>query len=201
MAKRSAEHLEELAGPQNKKSDCKQSQPTAVSKQLDFSGLQPETLRLMTEAVDAALVADSAQPIVLDLVEGSRCDGVAYWPKSRELGLWLLQALAVLKQQDVNVHCEFVAALSSCLDDRDCELVFRGHCDNAIKCPADLGRFRGVLELDEAAMEPDDEHFVARASLATHLYHQQCYVGLASFSSDGEEEEDDESSGDEAVKK
>lgn len=209
MAKRSAGHLEELEGPVNKKVDWKQ--PTTDSaeppvapplRELDFSGLSPELVRLVGEAVTAALQPGSKQPVILDVIEGDRSEGIAYWPKSYELGVWLLQALAHLKLTDIATHREFVASLAGCLDAPDVETVFQGYCNNAINCPQDLGRFCGVIDLDEEAeMVPEEaEHFVTRASLSTHLYHQQCYLEVATCcSEEEEEEEDDESEGEEVV--
>ncbi len=204
VAKRSAEHMEEPAGPELKKVDWgRRTAPPVDSgataetappplKELDFAALPPDQVRLIGEAVDAALAPESRQPIMLDVLEGGDSESIAFWPKSRALGVWLLQALALLKQQNIDVHCEFVAALTACLDELDCEAVFQGYCDNLVRCPADLGRFCGVLELDENDMEPSDEHFVTRASLDFALYHQQCYLVLASCTSSNEEDEDDE---------
>ena len=205
MAKRCADHLEELEGPVNKKVDWDRplvdsAAPSLASppplKELDLSGLPPDLVRLVGEAVTAALPADSKRPVMLDLIEGERSEAVAYWPKTHELGVWLLLALAHLKLTDMATHRELVAALSGCLEAMDVEAVFQGYCNNAIKSAADLGRFCGVIDLDEEAdMVPEEaDHFVTRASLDTHLYHQQCYLEVATCRSESEESEDDEES-------
>ncbi len=185
--KRNAQHLEEHTGSEQKK----QAKGAVPLKELDFSVLPAAFVRMLGEAVDAALDPQSRSPIALDVCEGGHCESVAYWPKNRAVGLWFLQALAVLKQRDIGVHCEFVAALSQCLDESDCRAVFAGYYDGALQSQNDLGRFAGILELEDS-LEPD-EHFVARTALSSALYHQRCYSSMGSC------ESDDESSSEEVI--
>lgn len=143
-------------------------------ERFDFTRLDKEVRRQVMEAVTVAKAVKSRQPILLVLHGDEFCDttSYAYWPATQEVGEWLLQALLITEIEDMEKHVELAQYLGS-RDDSEYADAFKGCYEDRIKCQSDLGLF---LPIRGSHLEHNPSFAIAKTSLSTWLYTQECYL-------------------------
>lgn len=152
---------------------------TKICKEIDFTIIDKGVKRQMKEAVSAALVKESVQPILLEIKNWDTDDEtLAYWPASQEVGEWLLQALLASKESENIYEHPFLAEVLGSLCGSDYTDTYKGYFEDRIKCEADLGKFELVLftSIERKTHEDGGRPSVKRTSLSPWLYIQSCYT-------------------------
>jgi hypothetical protein len=168
------------------------SQKKALRKGLKRKvNLSKGTRKQISEAVDAAVVPGSLQPIILNVMD---CDDqndsyeLAYWPATRKVGNWFISALKILHLNNFDVHTSMVDAVSG-TDDRMVELAFEYYYKDRIKTLASLGRFQKINPYDltghgsdststSSDSDDSDDAKLPRQDLSTFLFHVNCFSSM-----------------------
>ena len=152
--------------PEKKSKKSKERQP-------DRSRVDPTVAMQIYDAVIAALDMACRQPVLLHIEDPDGYTVVAYWPRNKEVGLWLLETLVVA---DIDLHTDLVAAIAW-PHKEDVRRAFDGLFNGAICTLAELGEF-ATLTGGELRCNDDDNGRVRmnKKDLCAFLYTQYCRI-------------------------
>lgn len=145
------------------------------TRQPDLSLVDPQVAEHIREAVIGAIQLDGRQPVLLHIEDP---DGyytvVAYWPRTSEVGQWLLQTL---EAGDQGLHSELVAAIAW-PHKEDVKRAFEGLWNDNVCTLAELGEFASVTDGGEMRCNDDDNGRarILKKDLCAFLYTQYCRI-------------------------
>ncbi len=141
-----------------------------------FAEIPDDANKQITQAVQSALKPQSKQPIILQVMRsddpGQNDYELAYWPSSQDIGERFMKTLILLRDDDMDRHCELVSILT--YDDDEYDIAeLDDYLGDTLKKVSQLGKFKYLAHW---FMEKDREiDYCDRTSLDTFLYHEQCY--------------------------
>lgn len=152
----------------------KKSKKNRPVRQPDRSRVDKAVATQIYDAVVAALQLDCKQPVLLHIQDPDGYTVVAYWPRNKEVGLWLLETLEVADQ---GLHTELCAAIAW-PHKEDVKRAFEDLFNGAICTLDELGEFATLTDNSELRHNDDDNGRprMNKKDLCAFLYTQYCRI-------------------------